>query len=121
MEQVNAVVDCDVARLNIPLRPWFARTGHGFVALLRRVPADVTQVCARVYTSETEYEEVAAQEHADGSWQVRCPADLFPAAGELRYEVFGTASDDEPCALGEGRLCVQAFGPQEEPEPPHPL
>lgn len=116
MDQVNATVDCDVARLNIPLRPWFARAGHGFVALLRRVPADVQGVYCRVFTNmggnggAVAFVDVAALEHADGSWQVRCPATVFPAAGEFKYEVHGVAADDQPCALGEGRLCVQAFG-----------
>lgn len=106
MEQVNAVVDCDVARLNIPLRPWFARRGCGFVALLRRVPADVRGVFVRIHTGIGAHEDVNANEHADGSWVVRVPASCFAADGERVYEVRGIAADDQPCAIGEGRLNV---------------
>ena len=92
MEQINAIVDCDVARLDAPLRPWKARQGHNFVALFRRVPADVT-----------------AHEHPDGGWTVRIPAACFPEAGEFRYEVHALAADDQPAAIGEGRLAVASF------------
>lgn len=112
MEQINAIVDCDVARLNIPLRPWFARKDHGFVALLRRIPADVTGVYVRVYMAALAgqtpaiYTDVQALEHADGSWMVRCPTSCFTANGDSHYEVRGIAADDQPCAIGEGRLNV---------------
>ena len=109
MEQINAIVDCDVARLDAPLRPWKARQGHNFVALFRRVPADVTGLFVRVFRANGSYFDVQAHEHPDGSWTVRIPASCFPSVGECRYEVHAIASDDEPAAIGEGRLAVSAF------------
>ena len=113
MDQINAIVDCDVSRLNAPLRTWRAVRGFGFVALLRRVPADVTGVSVRVYSVEAAqgvqavYADCAGVERADGGWLVRCPSSAFPNSGELHYAAAGVASDGEPCALGRGRLVVE--------------
>ena len=109
MEQINAIIDCSVDRLNFPLRPMYARQGHNFVALLRRVPADVTGLFVRLFKEHDAYFDVTGHEHPDGGWTVRIPAACFPTAGEFRYEVHATASDDEPVAIGEGRLLVQPF------------
>ena len=109
MEQINAIVDCDVARLDAPLRPCKARQGHNFVALFRRVPADVTGLYVRVFKANGAYFDVTAHEHPDGGWTVRIPAACFPEAGEFRYEVHALAADDQPAAIGEGRLAVASF------------
>ena len=55
MDQINAEVDCDVSRLDFPLRAWKARQGHNFVALFRRVPADVTGLFVRVFKGDGAY------------------------------------------------------------------
>lgn len=109
MEQTNVIVDCDVTRLDVPLRSWKARQGRNFVALLRRVPADMTGVFARVFRANGEYFDVSAHEHLGGEWTVRIPASCFPSVGDFRYEIHAVASDDQPAALGEGRLAVDAF------------
>ena len=118
MEQINAEVDCDVSRLDFPLRAWKAKQGHNFVALFRRVPADVTKLFARVFKSNNAYFDVTAHEHPDGGWTVRVPAACFPYTGEFKYEVHATASDDQPAAIGEGRLLVQPFSVTTTPEEP---
>jgi hypothetical protein len=118
MDQINAVVDCDVSRLNIPLRPFFARVGHNFVACFRRIPSDVTRVFVRVFKSYNAYYDVSAVEHANGEWSVRIPASCFCFAGEYKYEVHATSSDDQPCALGEGKLVVKGFSTTTNPEKP---
>ena len=118
MDQINAEVDCDVSRLDFPLRAWKARQGHNFVALFRRVPADVTNLVARVFKSNNEYFDVTAHEHPDGGWTVRIPAACFPFEGEFKYEVHATASDDQPAAIGEGRLLVQPFSTTTDPVEP---
>ena len=87
MDQINAVVDCDVSRLDFPLRAWKARQGHNFVALFRRVPADVTGLFVRVFKANDAYFDVTGHEHPDGGWTVRVPAACFPYAGEFRYAV----------------------------------
>lgn len=109
MEQINAQVDCDITRLNAPLRPFYARVGHSFVALFRRVPADTTGVFVRVFKADGSYFDVTAHEHADGTWLARIGAACFPAVVDGKYEVHAYAADDQPTAIGEGRLVVQPF------------
>ena len=118
MEQVNAIVDCDVARLDFPLRAFKARQGHGFVARFRRVPADVTGLFVRVFRADGSYFDVAGHEHRDGGWTVRLSAACFPEVGESRYEVHAVAADGQPCALGEGRLKVDSFSTTTTPTEP---
>ena len=117
MDQVNAIVDCDVSRLDCPLRPFKARQGHNFVALFRRVPADATGLFVRVFRENGAYWDVSAHEHRGGEWSVRIPAACFPLAGEFKYEVHATAGDDQPSALGEGRLKVDSFSTTTTPLP----
>lgn len=109
MEQVNATVDLDVSRLDRPLRPFKARQGHGFVALFRRVPADVEKVYVRVFKENGAYFDVAAHEHRGGEWTARIAAACLPDAGDFEYEVHATAADGQPCALGAGWLKVEPF------------
>lgn len=109
MEQINAQVDCDITRLNAPLRPFYARVAHSFVALFRRVPADTTGVFVRVFKADGSYFDVTAHEHADGTWLARIGAACFPAVVDGKYEVHAYAADDQPTAIGEGRLVVQPF------------
>lgn len=118
MDQINAVVDCDVSRLDFPLRAWKARQGHNFVALFRRVPADVTKLFVRVFKSNDAYFDITAHEHPDGGWTARVPAACFPYEGDFKYEVHSTASDDQPAAIGEGRLLVQPFSTTTDPVEP---
>lgn len=117
MEQINAEIDCDVSRLDFPLRSCKARQGHNFVARFRRVPADVTKLFVRVFRANGAYFDVTAHEHPDGGWTVRIPAACFPEQGEFKYEVHATAADDEPVAIGEGRLLVQPFTTTTTPLP----
>lgn len=115
MEHVNATVNCDVSRLDRPLRPFKARQGHGFVALFRHVPADVEKAYVRVFKENGAYFDVTAHEHRGGEWTARIPAACFPSAGEFKYEVHATAADGQPCAIGEGRLVVDPFSTTTEP------
>ena len=118
MEQINAIIDCSVDRLNFPLRPMYARQGHNFVALLRRVPADVTGLYVRVFRENGAYFDVTAHEHPDGNWTARIPAACFPAPVESKYEIHATAADDQPAAIGEGRLVVAPFSTTTTPIAP---
>ena len=118
MEQTNAIVDCDVSRLDFPLRTFKARQGHNFVALIRRVPADVTGLFVRLFKEDGSYFDVTAHEHPGGEWTVRVPAACFPATCDTKYEIHATASDDEPAAIGEGRLVVAPFSMTTTPVEP---
>ncbi|MBO7686917.1 MAG: hypothetical protein J6V72_11070 [Kiritimatiellae bacterium] len=108
-EQMNAEIDCDVARLDFPLRKWKAKQGHNFVARFRRVPADVSGLFARVFKENGAYFDVTGVESPDGGWTVRIPAACFPTVGDFKYEVHATASDGEPAAIGEGQIAVAPF------------
>ena len=121
MEQTNAIVDCDVSRLDFPLRTFKARQGHNFVALIRRVPADVTGLFVRLFKEDGSYFDVTAHEHPGGEWTVRVPAACFPATCDTKYEIHATASDDEPAAIGEGRLVVAPFSMTTTPVEPGTL
>lgn len=118
MDQVNAYIDCDVARLNIPLRTFFARVGHNYVARFRRVPADVTRLFVRVFRANGAYYDISANEHMSGEWSARIPAACFGEVGSFRYEVHATAADDEPCAIGEGGIVVGPFTTTTNPDKP---
>ena len=117
MEQINAVVDCDVSRLDFPLRPFKARQGHNFVVRFRRVPTDVTELFVRVFKANGAYFDVTAFEHIDGTWTARIPGACFPSEGDFRYEVHATASDNQPTAIGEGVLQVKPFSTTTTPVP----
>ena len=118
MEQTNAIVDINVMRLNCQLPTFNARQGHNFVALFRRVPADVTGLFVRVFKSNGAYFDVSGHEHANGSWSVRIPAACFPVAGDFRYEIHATSADDQPAAIGEGPLSVAPFSTTTAPVEP---
>ena len=118
MEQINAVIDCDVSRLDFPLRAMKARAGHNFVALIRRAPADVTGLFVRVFRENGAYFDVTAREHLGGEWVARIPAACFPAPVDSKYEIHATASDDQPAAIGEGRLVVAPFSTTTSPIEP---
>jgi hypothetical protein len=118
MEQINALVDCDVARLNVPLRTFYARVGHNFVARFRRVPADVTRLFVRVFRANGAYFDVSANGLATGEWVARIPATCLGDVGSFKYEVHATAYDDEPCAIGVGRLVVGPFSTTTNPDKP---
>ncbi len=117
MEQINAVIDCDVSRLDFPLRAMKAKAGHNFVALIRRAPADVTGLFVRVFKDNGAYFDVTAHEHPGGEWVARIPAACFPAPMESKYEIHATAADDQPAAIGEGRLVVAPFSTTTLPLP----
>lgn len=118
MEQINVVIDCDVSRLDFSLRAMKARTGHNFVVLIRRVPADVTGLFVRVFRGNGAYFDVTAHEHPDGEWVARIPAACFPMPAESKYEIHAMASDDQPAAIGEGRLVVAPFSTTTTPIEP---
>ena len=110
MEQINAIIDIDPERLDFPLRTLKARQAHMFVALFRRVPSDVSSVFLRVFKENGAYFDITAHEHQVlGVWSVRIPAACFPSVGDFEYELHATSSNDEPTALGAGRLSVASF------------
>ena len=118
MEQTNAVIRCDVERLDSMLRPMNARQGHNFVVRLQNVPEDVSGVFVRLFKMDgVAYYDVTAHEHSGCGWVCRIPAACFPTAGKSRYEVHATSADGQPAAIGEGRLIVGPFSTTTTPVP----
>jgi hypothetical protein len=109
MEQINAQVKVDVTRLHFPLRPFYARQGHNFVAVFEDVPADMSGVFVRIFKANGEYFDVTAVEHLSGLWSVKIPGGCFPEVGTFKYELHALSSDLTPAALGEGVLNVASF------------
>ena len=111
MDQVNAIIDCDVTRLNFPLRPFYAKRYKSFVALIRNAPADVQAVKVRVWKANDEnvYYDFPANPKPNGEWLCYIIGTAFPESGASRYEVHATDAKDNPTALGGGEVLVGAF------------
>lgn len=104
MKDYNCVIDCDVARLNVPLRPLFAAKGFAHKALLRRVPVDTKSVNFKI--GESSY---AAKLLPDGTWSVEIPGEAFSENGESFYRIEGITSNNLNFFIGRGRLNISAM------------
>lgn len=120
MDQVNAIVDCDVTRLNFPLSPFYVRRYKSFVALLRRVPADVQSVKIRVWKAgePNVYYDFPCNPKPNGEWLCYIIGTAFPEAGAARYEVHATDARDNPTAIGCGEVIVGSFSYTDVPTTP---
>lgn len=107
-EQINLVIDADVARLDAALPPIRARAGAEFVARVHGVPADCAEVVFRVSTDGGEgFLDFPASCNANGEWTARLLPVAFPKAGAAEwYEVRAVAADGQDTAIGRGRVIV---------------
>lgn len=107
-EQINLVIDADVARLDAVLPPIRARAGAEFVARAHGIPADCAGVVFRISTDGGEgFLDFPASCNANGEWTARLLPMAFPKAGAAEwYEVRAVAADGEPTAVGRGRVIV---------------
>ena len=123
MDQADDIIDLCMERHKKPLRHIRPRAAHGFVAVLRNVPSDVTDAYIRVFIPEGHgaYHDVRGHERPNGDWIVRIPPLCIPTAGETKYEVHGQTAEGWPFAGGEGPCTVAPFSigtaPAEEGEP----
>lgn len=118
MEQTNADVRVDVARLNFPLAPLHARAGHSFAVRLKGVPSDVRGVYVRLFRPDGAYYDIRANEHADGSWTAYAVGTCFPSEGASSYEVHADDAHGNPTSLGAGTLDVAPFSASTSPVEP---
>ena len=120
MDQVNAIIDIDVTRLNFPLRPMYARRYKSFVALIRNAPDDLQAVKIRVWKAGTEncYYDFPCNPKPDGSWRSYIIGTAFPDVGASRYEVHATDAKGNPTALGRGEILVGKFAYTDVPATP---
>ena len=120
MDQVNAIIDLDVTRLNFPLRPMYAKRYKSFVALLKNAPDDVQAVKVRVWKANDPnvYYDFPCNPKPDGSWLCYIIGTAFPESGAARYEVHATDAKDNPTALGAGEVLVGAFAYTNVPATP---
>lgn len=110
-EQINLVIDADVARLDTVLPPIRARVGCEFVIRVHGVPPDCADVVFRVSVEDGEgFHDFPATCNANGEWTARLLPMAFPkiGAGEW-YEVRAVAADGQPTAIGRGRVIVGAW------------
>lgn len=122
MENVNAVIDLNVRRLNFPLVPLHPCKGRSFTVLLRNVPADVTDVHLRVFNAEGAFYDIRANERRDGTRLAYVIGTCFPAAANVIYEIHATDARGNPAALGWGVCSVGDFSaPADAVEPSAPL
>ena len=120
MDQVNAIIDCDVTRLNFPLRPFYARRYKSFVALIRKAPDDVQAMKIRVWKAgdANVYYDFPCNPKPDGSWLCYIIGTAFPESGASRYEVHAADAKDNPTALGAGEVLVGPFAYTEDTATP---
>ena len=120
MDQVNAIIDLDVTRLNFPLRPMYAKRYKSFVALFKNAPDDVQAVKVRVWKANDPnvYYDFPANPKPDGSWLCYIIGTAFPESGAARYEVHATDAKDNPTGLGGGEVLVGAFAYTNVPATP---
>lgn len=107
-EQVNLIIDADVARLDAKLPPIRARVGASFVVQVRNVPGDCANVVVRVSTDGGEgFYDFPATCNANGDWTCRILGMAFRMVSVTEwYEVRATDADGNATAIGRGVVLV---------------
>lgn len=110
MQQTNATVTIDPARLNRPLRPWFARVLHSFVAKFEGIPEDCYSVVCRVFkTDRLAHFDIPVGLAPDGEADAYVIGTCFPDVGAAFYEVHAYDASGNMTALGRGEITVESF------------
>lgn len=107
-EQINLVIDADVARLDTKLPPIRARVGCSFVARVHGVPADCAEVVFRVSVDGGEgFLDFPASANANGEWTCRILGVAFRMVSVTEwYEVRATDAAGNATAIGRGAVLV---------------
>lgn len=114
--QVNAIVEIDVARLNRPLRPFFARQFHSFVAEIRGIPTDCDSVVCRVFRKgeENGFFDIPVSVGPDGAYAYIIGT-CFQDVGTSKYEIHAFDAEGNSTALGVGEILSLPFSASGEP------
>ena len=114
--QVNAIVEIDVARLNRPLRPFFARQFHSFVAEIRGIPTDCDRVVCRVFRKGegNGFFDIPVTVAPDGAYAYIIGT-CFQDVGTSKYEIHAFDAEGNSTALGVGEILALPFSASGEP------
>lgn len=114
--QVNAIVEIDVARLNRPLRPFFARQFHSFVAEIRGIPTDCDRVVCRVFRKGegNGFFDIPVSVGPDGAYAYIIGT-CFQDVGTSKYEIHAFDAEGNSTALGVGEILALPFSASGEP------
>jgi hypothetical protein len=104
-EQINLVIDADVARLDAALPPIRARAACEFVARVHGIPADCAGVVFRISCGRGFY-DFPASCNSNGEWTCRILPVAFPRVAAEWYEIRAVAADGQDTAIGRGRVLV---------------
>jgi len=110
MENVNARILTNVARLNVPLQTLFARQHSAFRAVVANVPDDLFGVFLRIVSAAGSFSDFpAVRLPASGEWRVSVPAAAFAKADTVAYEIHAEDDCGECVSLGSGVAVVGPF------------
>lgn len=114
--QVNAIVEIDVARLNRPLRPFFARQFHSFVAEIRGIPTDCDRVVCRIFRKGegNGFFDIPVTVAPDGAYAYIIGT-CFQDVGTSKYEIHAFDAEGNSTALGVGEILSLPFSASGEP------
>ena len=114
--QINAIVEIDVARLNRPLRPFFARQLHSFVAEIRGIPTDCDRVLCRVFRKGegNGFFDIPVTIAPDGAYAYIIGT-CFQDVGTSKYEIHAFDAEGNSTALGVGEILALPFSASGEP------
>ena len=114
--QVNAIVEIDVARLNRPLRPFFARQLHSFVAEIRGIPTDCDRVVCRVFRKGegNGFFDIPVSVGPDGAYAYIIGT-CFNDVGTSKYEIHAFDAEGNSTALGAGKIFAEPFSATGKP------
>ena len=114
--QINAIVEIDVARLNRPLRPFFARQLHSFVAEIRGIPTDCDRVVCRVFRKGegNGFFDIPVTVAPDGAYAYIIGT-CFQDVGTSKYEIHAFDAEGNSTALGVGEILALPFSASGEP------
>ena len=110
MEQTNARITLDVARLNRPLATMYPRRLHSFVAQFKGIPEDCTSVICRVFkTDGVSHFDIPVAIGGDGAGTAYIIGTCFPEMGAAKYEVHAYDYNGNMTALGSGTIAIAPF------------
>lgn len=114
--QINAVVEIDTTRLNRPLRPFFARQFHSFVAEIKNIPAECDRVVCRVFRrgEGNGFFDIPVTVGPDGAYAYIIGT-CFADAGTSKYEIHAFDAEGNSTALGVGEILTLPFSASGEP------
>lgn len=118
MDRVNAIINCNVMRLDRDAETIHARVGHSLRIAAKGVPSDVTGLFIRLFRPDGAYYDVPGNEHPNGIWTIYAIGTTVPSEGDSRYEIHASDAYGNPAAIARGRMKVLPFSTTGTPAEP---